>query len=195
MMFMIGDKVVYPSRGPCLIGAVIKRTIAGERIRFYPLSFLDDSGDAVLVPVDKLGALPIRRLLGKSEIPKLLKHLESSMSAAKDWKQRAMDNAQLMASGSAFDLAEIVESLTEMNETKPLLPRDRQTLEKARKFLICEISEVMEESRDIAEEKIDRALDGKRTPFKKFRRLHSIVPTGRHHMTKDARPTRGPHAR
>jgi hypothetical protein len=44
-----------------------------------------------------------------------------------------------------------------------LLPRDRQTLDKARKFLICEISEVMKESRDTAERQIDRALESKRT--------------------------------
>jgi len=50
-----------------------------------------------------------------------------------------------------------------LREAKALLPRDRQTLDKARKFLICEISEVMEESRDTAEGKIDKALESKRT--------------------------------
>jgi RNA polymerase-interacting CarD/CdnL/TRCF family regulator len=74
-----------------------------------------------------------------------------------------MDNARLLASGSAFDLAEIVESLTELREAKMLLPRDQQALEKAKKLLICEVSEVMGESRDAAEQEIDRALQSKRT--------------------------------
>ena len=172
MTFMIGDKVVYPSRVPCQIGAVVKKTIAGERIRVYPLSFLDNSGDAVLVPIDKLRALPIRHLLAKSKIPKLLGHIENSPLASENWKQRGIDNAKLLASGSAFDLAEIVESLTELSEAKALLPRDRHTLEKAKKFLICEISEVMGESRDAAEGEIDRALESKR---KKLHGLHAIV--------------------
>ncbi|MGH7797580.1 MAG: CarD family transcriptional regulator [Candidatus Binatia bacterium] len=187
MTFMIGDKVVYPSQGPCLIGAVVQKTIAGERTRFYPLSFLDKSGDAVLIPIDKLRALPIRHLLAKSEIPKLLGHLEISPLASKNWKQRAIDNAKLLASGSAFDLAEIVESLTELSEAKSLLPRDRQTLEKARRFLICEISEVMGQSRDAAEGEIDRALGSKRTLLKSSTVYAQAFPSRRRHI-KYARP-------
>ena len=163
MTFMIGDKVVYPSQGPCLIDAVITKTIAGDPSSFYRLSLLDDSQNSILVPVEKIRTLHVRYLLAKSEIPKLLGHLENSPLAAKNWKQRGIDNARLLASGSAFDLAEIVESLTDLREAKALLPRDRQTLDKARKFLICEISEVMEESRDTAEGKIDKALESKRT--------------------------------
>jgi RNA polymerase-interacting CarD/CdnL/TRCF family regulator len=187
MTFMIGDKVVYPSQGPCLIGAVVKRTIAGERTRFYSLSFLDNSGEAVLIPIDKLRALPIRHLLAKSEIPKLLGHLENSPQASKNWKQRGIDNAKLLASGSAFDLAEIVESLTELSEAKALLPRDRQTLEKARKFLICEISETMGESRAAAEGEIDRVLESKRTLLKSNTAYAQSFPSRRRHI-KYARP-------
>ena len=161
MTFRIGDKVVYPSQGPCLIDAVVTKTIAGDPSSFYRLSLLDDKHDAVLVPVEKLRALHVRHLLAKSEIPKLLGHLEDSSLASKNWKQRGIDNAKLLASGSAFDLAEIVQSLTELSGAKVLLPRDRQALEKARKFLICEISEVLAESRDAAEGQIDRALASK----------------------------------
>jgi CarD family transcriptional regulator, regulator of rRNA transcription len=166
LTFTIGDKVVYPSKGPCQIGAVVKRTIAGVQTRFYPLCFLDNSGGAVLIPINKLRVLPIRHLLAKSEIPKLLGHLEDAHLASKNWKQRAIDNAKLLASGSAFDLAEIVESLTDLSEVKELLPRDRQMLEKAKQFLICEISEVLGETRGVAEGEIDRALGGKKTLFK-----------------------------
>lgn len=165
-----------------MIGAVVKKTIAGERTRFYPLLSLDDSGDAVLIPVDKLKALPIRPLLGKLEIPKLLKHLEDSPKAAKNWRQRAIDNGKLLSSGSAFDLAEIVESLTALSETKPLLPRDRQTLEKAKALLICEIAEVMEESRDAAEREVDIALANahraKAIPFPHCHFQRGVLPAG-----------------
>jgi len=163
MTFRIGDKVVYPSQGPCLIDAVVQKAIAGAPASFYRLSLLDDSHDAVLVPVEKIRALSIRQLLAKAEIPKLLGHLKNSPATSKNWKQRAIDNAKLLASGSAFDLAEVVESLTQLSESKALLPRDRQTLNKARKFLICEISQVMGESRDAAEGEIDRALESKKT--------------------------------
>lgn len=162
MTFRIGDKVFYPSQGPCLIGAVVQKTVSGEPICFYPISSLDNTAYAVLIPLTKLAAHPLRHLLAKSEIPKLLGHLHHSPAASKNWKQRALANAKLLATGSAFDLAEIVESLTTLGETKELLPRDRLTLEKARQFLICEISEVLEESRDTAKGQVDRALAGKK---------------------------------
>jgi CarD family transcriptional regulator, regulator of rRNA transcription len=158
MTFGIGSKVVYPSQGPCLIGAVEDKVVGGRPTSFYRLTLLDDSGDAVFVPVEKVRALRIRQLLAKSEVPKLLSHLESSMTAAKNWKQRTIDNAKLLSSGSAFDLAIIVESLTELNKTKVLTLRDRQTLDKAKKFLICEIAEVMGQARSTVEEYVDKAL-------------------------------------
>jgi CarD family transcriptional regulator len=187
MTFMIGDKVVYPSQGPCLIDAVVEKTIAGQPAMFYRLSLLDHTRDAILVPIEKLDALHVRRLLGKSEIPKVLGRLEHEPLVAKNWKQRAIDNAKLLASGSACDLAEVVDSLTQLSDANALLPRERQTLDKARQFLICEISEVLEESRDAAQGQIDRALASKRNLLKNSADGGVGLPRRRRHI-KYTRP-------
>ncbi len=158
MQLTVGNKVIYPSRGPCLIGPIVKKIVDGSPMSFYPLALLDDSGGELFVPVDKVQAIGVRRLLERSEIPKLLGHLKKASGTAKNWKQRTIDNIKLFASGSAFDLAEIVESLTNLSETKPLMLRDKQTLERARKLLVCEISEVMGETLRAAEEQVDKAL-------------------------------------
>ncbi len=158
MLLTVGNKVIYPSRGPCLIGPIVKKVVDGSPMSFYPLALLDDSGGELFVPVDKVQAIGVRLLLKRSEIPKLLGHLKKAAGSAKNWKQRTMDNVKLFASGSAFDLAEIVESLTNLSETKPLMLRDKQTLERARKLLVCEISEVMGETLRAAEEQVDKAL-------------------------------------
>lgn len=188
MTFRIGDKIVYPSQGPCLIDAVVKKAIAGQSARFYKLSLLDDSGDVVFVPFEKLRASSIRPLLNKSEIPRLLSHLGNSPLASNNWRQRAIDHAKRLASGSAFDLAEIVESLTELSEDKALLPRDRQTLEKAKKLLICEISEVMGETRIATEEQIDRVLKAQKEG------LPSSAVTGFHHNRLESKTVKKQHA-
>ena len=52
---------------------------------------------------------------------------------ARDWKQRANDILRLFTSGSAFDLAEIVGSLTEFNKAKSLSLRESWTLAKDEK--------------------------------------------------------------
>ena len=59
-MLTVGNKVVYPCRGPCLIGPVVKKMVGGRSLSFYRLALLDDSSGEVFVPVDKIGDLHIR---------------------------------------------------------------------------------------------------------------------------------------
>ncbi len=162
MKLSVGKKVSYPGQGPCLVGPVVKRVVDGKLTEFRHLMVLDHGGGELFVPVDRAQAKGIRELLDKSEIPKLLDRLKKPSKAAEKWNQRNRDNLILFNSGSAFDLAEIVESMSGLRETKRLQPSDRQTLERARKLLACEISEVMGETRGAAEGKIDQALEGRK---------------------------------
>ena len=162
MKLKIGDKVSYPSQGPCLVGAVVKRVVDGKLTEFQQLTVLDHGGGELFVPVGKAQAKGIRKLLEKSEIPKLLSRLNKVSASDEKWPQRTRENSLLFASGSAYDLAEIVGSMSELRETKRFQPSDRQTLEKAKKFLVCEISEVMGEAKIAAEERIDRLLEGRK---------------------------------
>jgi RNA polymerase-interacting CarD/CdnL/TRCF family regulator len=157
-MLYAGTKVSYPCQGPCLVGQVVKRTIDGKAGEFHHLSVLADRGGELFVPINKPATTGIRPLLDPSEIPDLLGRLKNTSRSAEKWNQRARDNAALFSSGSAFDLAEIVGSMSELSETKRLQPGDRQTLDRAKKLLACEISEVMGETMSKAEAKIDAAL-------------------------------------
>jgi len=163
MLLNVGKKVVYPNQGPCRVGPVVKKDFGGRPMDFYPLAVMDDSGNVLFIPVDKIKALGIRQLMEKSEIPSLLRRLSQGEpiivpTTGMKWKQRAIDNSKLLASGSALDLAQIIGTLTELNGTKALSPRDRQVLDRARKNLICEISEVMGKTKIAAEEQVDNAL-------------------------------------
>jgi RNA polymerase-interacting CarD/CdnL/TRCF family regulator len=158
-----GNKVIYPSQGPCLIGPVIKKVIDGRPISFYQLALLDDSGGELFVPVDKVQTIGIRPMLNRSDIPRLLDLLKEPSGADKDWRQRALDNFKLFTAGSTFDLAEVVKSLTKVGEKRALSFRESQTLEKARKLLIGEISEVMGETKSATEEQINEALNPRKS--------------------------------
>jgi RNA polymerase-interacting CarD/CdnL/TRCF family regulator len=157
MRLTVGNKVNYASQGPCLIRPVVKKVVGGSSTSFYRLAVLDDSGSELFVPVNK-PPVGVRRLLEKSEIPKLLRCLKSTGATVKNWKQRLIDNGKLLSSGSAFDLADLIQSLTQLSSTKVLSPRDRQTLDRARKLLICEIAVVLGETKMAATERVDDAL-------------------------------------
>lgn len=156
-----GDKVVYPGHGPCGIGRLVDRVVGGSSMMFYHLTVLDETGGDLFIPVEKASATGLRLLIKKSEIPELLAHLKKGASSAESWKERAADNMKLLATGSAFDLAEIIASLTELSDRRSLTLGESGTLARARRLLVCEISEVTEETKTIAEEQVDQALRGK----------------------------------
>jgi RNA polymerase-interacting CarD/CdnL/TRCF family regulator len=163
MALNVGTKVIYPCRGPCLMGPIVKKVVEGRPTNFYHLVVLDDDGGELFVPVDKVHAMGIRQLLAKSEIPKLLGQLRRAAKivqprTARNWKQRALDNLKLFTSGSAFDLVKVIESLNDLRGTRALTPSEKSTLERARKLLIGEISEVMGESKNVIAEQLDEAL-------------------------------------
>lgn len=176
MKLTVGSKVVYPSLGPCLIGPVVRKTVADRHVNFYHLALLDDSGGELFVPVEKAEEIGIRMLLKRSEIPKLLGLLKQTAVPTKDWKQRASDNLKRLTSGSAFDLAEIVESLSELKNTKSLSFRENWMLERAKKLLVCEISEVMGKTKSDTEKKVDQALNAE----KNLGNIPNIAITGMH---------------
>ena len=161
MRLTAGDKIVYPSQGPCLIGPIVEKIIDDRPLMFYQLVVLNEGGD-LFVPIDKVKSVGIRLLLERSEIPKLLDQLKKPAKAVDGWKQRNLQNLKLFASGSAFDLAEIVETLTELSETKPLSFGECNKLKRAKQLLICEISEVTGETKEEVEQQVDNALKARK---------------------------------
>jgi CarD family transcriptional regulator len=159
---MVGSKVIYPNQGPCLIGSIVQRVIGGSPVSFYQLALLDDSGGELFVPVDKAHASGLRLLLRRSEVPQLLSQLKQPTGAAKAWKQRNQDNLRLLASGSAFDLAEVIQSLTQLSTRKELSFHESRMLDKARRLLVGELAEVLRETKSAAEDLIDQALNARK---------------------------------
>jgi RNA polymerase-interacting CarD/CdnL/TRCF family regulator len=157
-MLSVRNKVIYPGQGPCLIGAIVERIVDGRPMTFYRLIVLNNGGGEMFVPVGNVQAVGIRPLLLKTEIPKLLDRLRQSAQASGNRRQRSRDNLKLLASGSAFDLADIIESLTELGETNVLSFGEHRILDRARALLVYEISEVIGETAVEAEQQVDLAL-------------------------------------
>jgi CarD family transcriptional regulator len=198
MVLTSGSKVVYPSQGPCLIGAVVEKKVGDRRLMFYQLLVLGDGGGDLFVPVDKIETLGMRPLLEQSEIPGLVDQLRTGGRSADTWRERGANNLKLMASGSAFDLAEIVASLTVLRQRKALSFREGKALERARRLLVCEISEVMRESIADADDRVNiafkaRSADGDVQTGKEVRSLGTGQgdPVGPVHEETDCKEVAG----
>ncbi len=157
----VGSTAVYPGQGPCRIGRAVKKVVDGRVMMFHHLTVLDGRGGELFVPVEKACAIGVRLLMKGSEVPELMAHLRKRAKPADNWKQRANDNLKLFNSGSAFDLAEVIASLSELRENKPLSLGESGTFERAKRLLICEISEVTGEPKAMVEEQVDQVLNEK----------------------------------
>jgi RNA polymerase-interacting CarD/CdnL/TRCF family regulator len=162
MRLTIGKKLVYPTQGPCLVGSIVNRTISNQQLPCYQLTVLSSGNMNLFVPVHKIGQSGIRPLLERDKIPKVLEQLMQPAKKANSWRQRNQYNLKLLAAGSAFDLAEVIESLTELRETKSLAFGENQTLERARELLICELSLVLRGAKVNAEKLVDKALNARK---------------------------------
>jgi RNA polymerase-interacting CarD/CdnL/TRCF family regulator len=182
VILTVGSTVFYPCQGPCLVGAAVERAVAGEPRNFYHLIVLDDSGGELFVPEDKVQTIGIRPLVKRSDAPKLLSQLMKTSEMARDWKQRADDILRMFTSGSAFDLAQIVGSLTELSKTKKLSIRESWALVRARKLLVCEISEVMGETKGVAEEQVDQTLRARKIAVVSGKPDYQLLGELRHSM-------------
>ncbi len=157
--FKVGDKVVYPNHGVGVIEEVAKRTIGEVSSSFYCLRIIS-TDSTVMVPVGNTTVVGLRKVLTKRQVTKVLKTLkEGEVATYDDWKGRFQANSDKMRTGDIAAVAEVLKSLTILNEIKPLSYRERKMLDRARFLLISELSEASGKTPESMEKQIDTSLE------------------------------------
>jgi CarD family transcriptional regulator len=157
--FQIGDKVIYPNHGLGVIERIEEKTILGTTCGFYSLRIAANE-TTVLVPVDNADSVGLRRAIADAEVDRLFRILaDGKIDSQQNWKGRFKDNSEKMRSGSIYDVADVLKSLTLLSKSKNLSFREKRMLDRARFLVVSEISEVVHEGQPAIETKVDRALD------------------------------------
>jgi CarD family transcriptional regulator len=157
--FQIGDKVIYPNHGLGVIERIEEKTILGTTCGFYSLRIVSNE-TTVLVPVANADCVGLRRAIGDAEVDRLFRILaDGKIDSQQNWKGRFKDNSEKMRSGSIYDVADVLKSLTLLSKSKNLSFREKRMLDRARFLVVSEISEVLHEGQPAIETKVDIALD------------------------------------
>jgi CarD family transcriptional regulator len=157
--FQIGDKVIYPNHGLGVVQGIETKTILGTTCGFYHLRMVANE-TTVLVPVDNVDGVGLRRAIGDEEVDRLFGLLgDGKIDNHQNWKGRFKDNSDRMRTGSIYDVVEVLKSLTFLARSKNLSFREKRMLDRAKFLVISEISEVAREKVDIVEQKVDSALE------------------------------------
>ena len=158
MEFKVGDKVVYPNHGVGVIEQVARRSIGDIESSFYYLRIIS-TDSTVMVPVDNTTTVGLRKILSRRQMTQVMKVLKGQeVTTYDDWKGRFQANSEKMRSGDIRAVAEVLKSLTVLNEVKPLSYRERRMLDRARFLLISELAEAARKETAEIEAKIDDAL-------------------------------------
>jgi CarD family transcriptional regulator len=157
--FEVGDKVIYPNHGLGVVESIETKTILGTTCGFYSLHMAAND-TTVLVPVDNVDGVGLRRAIGDHEVKKLFGLLgNGKIDNHQNWKGRFKDNSDKMRTGSIYDVVDVLKSLTSLSKSKNLSFREKRMLDRAKFLVISELSEVMSETAQSVEDQVDKALE------------------------------------
>ncbi len=159
MTFQVGDKVIYPNHGLGVIQRIEEKTILGTTCGFYSLRIASNE-TTVLVPVTNADGVGLRPAIDDQEVTRLFRLLgDGKIDSQQNWKGRFKDNSERMRTGSIYDVAEVLKSLTCLSKSKSLSFREKRMLDRARFLVVSEVSEVIQEPSATVETRVDKALD------------------------------------
>jgi CarD family transcriptional regulator len=157
--FEVGDKVIYPNQGLGVVTRIEEKTILGTTCGFYHLRIVANE-TTVLVPIDNVDGVGLRRAIGDAEVERLFNALgNGKIDNHQNWKGRFKDNSDKMRTGSIYDVADVLKSLTLLSRSKSLSFREKRMLDRAKFLIVSEISEVMRETAESIEGRVEKALE------------------------------------
>ncbi len=159
MTFEVGDKVIYPNHGLGIVERIEEKTILGTTCGFYHLRIVAND-TTVLVPIANVDGVGLRRAISDDDVERLFGLLgDGNIDNHQNWKGRFKDNSDKMRSGSIYDVADVLKSLTFLAKSKSLSFREKRMLDRAKFLIISEVSEVMRETAAAIEGRVDTALE------------------------------------
>jgi len=140
--FQVGDNVVYPSQGAGVVEEMTTREVLGETQKYLKIVFV--RGDMeVLVPLRKGQEVGLRHTVGRDEIEQVYEALgKADLSLPTQWPPRYRAEQDILAGGSAYDLARLIGVLSKRDIEKGLAATEREVLESAKNMLSSELAVV-----------------------------------------------------
>ena len=157
--FQVGDKVIYPNHGLGIVERIEEKTILGTTCGFFHLRIVAND-TTVLVPVANVDGVGLRKAIEDAEVERLFSLLgDGKIDNHQNWKGRFKDNSDKMRTGSIYDMADVLKSLTFLSKSKSLSFREKRMLDRAKFLVVSEISEVMGQKALAIEKQVEEALE------------------------------------
>lgn len=141
LTFKKGEKVVYPAHGVGVIDEIGNKLISGTERRYYTLRILD-SEMKIMIPTENVGAVGLRRVIGRDMVDKIYKILRQKKVEvdSQTWNRRYREYTEKIKTGSPLEIAKVLRDLLVLKGDKELSFGERKMLDTARSLLVKELS-------------------------------------------------------
>jgi len=132
--------------------------VLGQKQEYLKVVFI--RGDMeVLVPLKKGEEVGLRHTVDADEIPRLFDAVrEADLTLPAQWPPRFRAEQEILAAGSAYDLARLIGVLAKRDVEKGLAATEREVLDTARMMLSSELAVVKGTDLETAEAELDAVV-------------------------------------
>jgi CarD family transcriptional regulator len=157
--FDVGDRVVYPSQGAGTITERVTREVLGETHEYLRIVFARGNLD-VLVPLTRSLEVGLRHTIEPDEVERLFDTIErADLKLPAQWPPRYRAEQEIIARGSAYELARLVGVLARRDVEKGLATTEREVYDAARALLASELSVVTAVALTDAEARLSAVIE------------------------------------
>lgn len=157
-MFQPGDKIVHPMHGAGIVDSIVSKKVNGVTRDYYILK-LPVGGMVVMIPTETSQSIGVRPVVDPKEADQVIAAIPSiPVNVTPGWNQRYRENMVRLKSGDLIEVATVVKSLSQRDESRGLSTGERKMLHTARQILISELVLSQSVSYEEIERRINSAL-------------------------------------
>lgn len=155
--FKIGDKAVYRNHGVAIITGIETIEMYGSLQNVYVLEVMDAKNRRVLIPVDKVNSVGLRSLISQEEVDEVYDILRERPGKfdQQTWNRRQRKYTEKLATGSVYDVAEVLRDLYLLKFDKTLSFGEKRMLDHAQQLLVKELAM----AKDMVEHDVELELE------------------------------------
>jgi CarD family transcriptional regulator len=159
MTYAVGETVVYPNHGAALVEGIETRKVNGEDHTYLVLRIAAQNGLEVRVPACNLDVVGVRDLVDEKGLQQVLEVLRAEPTdEPSNWSRRHRVNTEKLRTGSAIRVAEVVRDLGRRRRAGHLSAAEENTLSKAHRILVSELTHCGRAFADQAQRLLDDVL-------------------------------------
>ncbi len=157
-MFKIGDRVAHPLHGAGTISEIEHKKI-DKSFRDYYVMRIPKGDMRVMIPVDACDAVGLRPIIDCDRAEEILSQIpDLVISEDSNWNKRYRENMLRIRSGDLLEVASVIKSLVQRENSRGLSTGERKMLHSAKQILISEIVLCFDCSYNEAEDRLYHAF-------------------------------------